>query len=313
MQSKRFRPIDVLCAGELLIDFISENFADNLEDATSFKRLQGGSPANLCMNLSRLGNQVALAATVGLDDMGAFLWSAVESAGVDTQLMRRVPQPSTLILVTRSKQVSNFEPYRSADICLDRSQFPDEVLQQTSIFHTTCFALSQSPAQEVLLEAAARAAALGCRLSIDANYAGKIWPNQAQAQSIVANYCAQGALVKVSEVDWERLYGSQLSDPLSAATHFLGLGAALVCVTLGGDGCLIATKEGSHFLPARPVEVKDTTGAGDAFWSGLLTAWLDGHEPLSCAMAGRRMAEIKLGHFGPLSAPVNKEQVYREM
>lgn len=313
MQSKRNRPVDVLCAGELLIDFISENFAESLEDASTFKRLQGGSPANLCMNLARLGNHVALAATVGADDMGAFLWQAVENAGVDTQLMRRVDQPSTLILVTRSKNVSNFEAYRSADICLDAGQFTNEALQQTSIFHTTCFALSKMPAQGVLLDAAHRAKTLGCQLSLDANYAGKIWPDQAQAQAIVASYCSLGALIKVSEVDWERLYGYPLKDPSTAAHHFLSLGASMVCVTLGGDGCLIASPQEQHFLPARSVEVKDTTGAGDAFWSGALTAWLDGLDPLSCAMAGRRMAEIKLAHFGPLAGPVNKERLYVEM
>lgn len=313
MHAKRNRPLAVLCAGELLIDFISENFAESLEDASTFKRLQGGSPANLGMNLARLGNRVALAATVGHDDMGAFLWRAVEKSGVDTRLMRRVDRPSTLILVTRSKNVSNFEAYRSADICLHETQFSDEVLQQSTVFHTTCFALSQAPAQQVLLDAAKRAHAAGCQLSLDANYAAKIWPDQAQAQAIVASYCGLGALIKVSEVDWERLYGSPLQDPTAAAQHFLDLGASLVCVTLGGDGCFVATPQEGHFLPARPVEVKDTTGAGDAFWSGMLTAWLDGLDALSCAMAGRRMAEIKLGHFGPLSEPVNKDLLYAQM
>ena len=193
------------------------------------------------------------------------------------------------------------------------SQLNDAVLSQTAIFHTTCFALSKKPAQTNILRGAKRAVELGCQLSIDANYAPKIWQNRAEAQRIVAEYCAYGAYVKVSEVDWERLYGSKLTDPEAAANHFLGLGAKNVCVTLGGDGCFVADTEGGHFLAARKVEVKDTTGAGDAFWSGFLTARLDGHSVLNAAKAARRMAELKLGHFGPLPSSVSKSTVYEDI
>jgi pseudouridine kinase len=41
-------------------------------------------------------------------------------------------------------------------------------------------------------------------------------------------------------------------------------------VTMGGKGAIYATREGdSGFCPARPVKVKDTTGAGDAFCAGV--------------------------------------------
>ena len=83
---------------------------------------------------------------------------------------------------------------------------------------------------------------------------------------------------------------------------------------MGGDGCEVASNtEGSHFLPTRPVEVKDTTGAGDAFWSGYLTARLDGHNIMDAAKAGRRMAELKLAHFGPLPTTIDRNRVYEDI
>jgi fructokinase len=309
----RTRPIDILSVGELLIDMISTDFADKMDEVESFKRIVGGSPANLCMNMKRLGNNVRLVATVGQDDMGNMLMNYVRNLGLDTTLMRQVTVPTTLILVTRSRQVSNFEAYRFADTRISDAQMPESILEQTAIFHTTCFALSKKPAQTTILRGAKRAAELGCQLSIDANYAQKLWENRAEAQKVVAAYCAQGALVKVSEVDWERLYGTKLSNPEAAAQYFLSLGARDVCVTLGGEGCYVAHHtEGGHFLAARPVEVKDTTGAGDAFWSGFLTARLDGHSIINAAQAGRRMAELKLGHFGPLPTVVDKTTVYED-
>jgi fructokinase len=64
------RSIAILSAGELLVDFITAEFVQTLDEATLFKRIPGGSPANLAMNMARLGNNAMLVACVGNDDMG---------------------------------------------------------------------------------------------------------------------------------------------------------------------------------------------------------------------------------------------------
>jgi sugar/nucleoside kinase (ribokinase family) len=302
----------VLSVGELLVDMISTNYAETFDEVTDFKRIPGGSPGNMCMNMARLGVKTALVAGVGNDDMGQYLIDYVASTGVDIQHIEKKNVPTTMILVTRSTAVSNFEAYRFADLKISAKQLNNKVLEQHKIFHTTCFALSKNPAQRNILDAARRASELGLTMSIDANYAQKIWPNQAEAQQLVKNYVGLGALVKISEVDWQRLYNEPLTDANVVADHFLGLGASEVCVTLGGDGCMVANKTERHFLAARPVEVKDTTGAGDAFWSGYLTAWLDDKTLIQKALAGRRIAELKLAHFGPLPGKVDRNVIYED-
>jgi fructokinase len=309
---RRNRPIDLLSAGEFLVDFISRDYAETLDEAKTFERIIGGSPANLCMNMARLGNRTKLVASVGNDDMGSYLRSYVERLGVDCADLAAVPSPTTLILVTRTRTVANFEAYRGADFLIRPSQLRPSMLAKCSIFHTTCFALSRNPAQRTILSAAAKAAQSGVQLSIDANYAAKIWPDRREAQQKVVECCRMGAIVKVSEVDWERLYEQPLDDAEKAARHFTGLGARIACVTLGSEGCYVASAKEGHFLPSRKVEVKDTTGAGDSFWSGFLTAWLDGHSLLDCAKAGRRVAEIKIGIFGALPDQVDRQLIYSD-
>ncbi|NJK83757.1 MAG: carbohydrate kinase [Saprospiraceae bacterium] len=313
MTNRRKRAFDVLSVGELLIDMISTDFADNLEAVKQFTKIQGGSPANLCMNMARLGNHAKLVATVGNDDMGKFLKNNVLEVGVDGEHIFQADMPSTLILVTRSQWTSNFEAYRAADCQILPLQLPKSLLWDTSIFHTTCFALSKAPAQSTILQAAEKAAWCGCQLSIDLNYAQKIWQDRAAAQLIVAQYCQYGAIVKVSEVDWERLYELPFERPEQAGEYFLQLGATAVCVTMGGQGLMVMSSAETHFLPSRKVEVKDTTGAGDAFWSGFLTAWLDGHVLLNAAKAGRKMAEHKIGHFGTLPNRVDRAIIYEDV
>lgn len=312
MDLRRQRNVDILATGELLIDFISTDFAENLDEATNFKRIPGGSPANLCMNMARLGNRASLAASVGNDDMGHYLFKYVEDHGVDVHQLYRVNTPTTLILVTRSQQVSNFEAYRGADSQITGDQFPESLLDDVSIFHTTCFGLSREPARSAILAAAQKVNARGGQLSVDANYATKIWPDRTEAQAILRAYVAMGAIIKISEIDWERLYETPLRDPSIATNFFLEMGAGVVCVTLGAEGSVVASADEYHYLEARSVEVKDTTGAGDAFWSGFLTAWLDGHELEVCGHAGRRMAELKLKHFGPLPQRIERELIFEK-
>jgi len=307
--SERHYP-QVLAVGELLIDFISTNYAESLDDVSTFERLPGGSPANMAGNLARLGQAAGLVATVGNDDMGAYLKSFVDGLNLDTTYVRQAAVPTTLILITKSKEVSNFEAYRLADREIITEQLPVAVLEQLKVFHTTCFALSQDPARTAILSAAMQVAAAGGQVSIDANYAAKIWPDQAEARRIVSSYCGLGAMVKFSDVDWERLYGAPLVDPEQAAAFLHELGAKIVCITLGEKGCFVSNGKDQYHLPTRPIEVVDTTGAGDAFWSGFLCAFLDDHGLYECALAGRRMAEIKLQHFGPLPAQVDRRILY---
>ncbi len=307
------RPIDIFSAGELLVEFIPAEFAESLDGTFQFYRITGGSPANLAMNMARLGNQAMLAACVGTDEMGAVLRNFVERIGVDVTYVSRVEDPSTLILVNRAADPGNFQAYRGADYQFSIRQFPYQRFEDISIFHTTCFALSKQPAQSVIMEAAEKAKKTGCQLSLDANYLPNIWPEKREAQRVVAELCRLKALIKISDADWACLYEGETPNPETVIDHFLKMGATEVCFTLGNQGCWVGDADERLFLPARPVEALSITGTGDAFWSGYLTARLDGRSMIECSMAGRKMAEIKLGHFGPLPDRVDRAAIYADL
>lgn len=295
---------DLIAAGELLLDLISTDYADDFQSADTYRRMPGGSPANLASNLVRLGKRAALIAGVGNDDGGKLLIDYASGLGLDVSHVARFPQPTTLILVTKSKAVSDFEPYRGADAQIQLNDRQIEWATNCRLFHTTAFALSREPARSTILRTAKVAVEKGVQLSIDANYAPKIWPDRQDAINTIEQYLKRGALAKFSEVDYERLYDRPVDDPKIAGRHLLSLGAKLVCLTMGHEGVHVFYDDEYFHLPARKVEVKDTTGAGDAFWSGFLSAWLDDASPYDCAVNGRAMAERKVAVFGPLPARV---------
>ena len=306
------RPYAVLSVGELLADLISHHVATSLLDAKDFRRYQGGSPANMAANMARLGNSVALVACVGSDNIGKYLVREVAEAGVNIDNVTTDPlEPTTIVVVSRTAGTPDFTAYRHADCQLRTDQLPDSLLQQAEIFHTTCFALSRQPAQGVIVEAAHRARQAGCQVSIDANYAPTIWPDREQAWSVLRDYCSAGALVKVSEDDTARLYGeAQPTERIFSDFHKMG--ASMICLTLGPNGSVVSYEGGKKqaTIPGRKIDVVDVTGAGDAYWSGFLTAYLDGYAPANCATAGAAMAKLKLTRQGPLPDAVKRELIY---
>jgi fructokinase len=76
--------LDVLAAGEVLVDIISSNPVPSFKKADSFNRYFGGSPANIAVNTSNLGASSALISKVGTDGLGAFLQERLAEEGVNT-------------------------------------------------------------------------------------------------------------------------------------------------------------------------------------------------------------------------------------
>ncbi|MEA3350207.1 MAG: carbohydrate kinase family protein, partial [Chloroflexota bacterium] len=108
-------------------------------------------------------------------------------------------------------------------------------------------------------------------------------------------------ITKPSLDDCARIFSSEL-EPSEYAQLFIQWGAKIVIISMGADGCLLATAEGEEYLLfANPVSVVDVTGAGDAYWAGFLTALLADKPPLEAARQGQAIAELKIKTLGPLT------------
>jgi fructokinase len=84
-------------------------------------------------------------------------------------------------------------------------------------------------------------------------------------------FAANAAIVRMSAVDFEFLYGG--SDYVGRAKALLAAGASLVVVTRGNRGAQAWHREaGAIEVQAPAVEVVDTIGAGDSFQAALLFA-----------------------------------------
>lgn len=145
--------IDILCVGEVLIDFIGHQEGVLINETRDYHRYLGGSPTNVAMNSTRLGLNATMVAAVGDDGFGSYIFEKLSDVGVNTSNITTLDNKSTsVIFVSRSEGTPDFIPFRAADCCIYEEQISTEILSKTKIFHTTCFALSKNPAQKTILK-----------------------------------------------------------------------------------------------------------------------------------------------------------------
>lgn len=296
------RNIDILCVGEVLIDFIGHQHSVQINSTRDYHRYLGGSPTNVAMNCARLGLKPALISTVGTDGFGEYIFNRLKEAGVSVDYVKKIEnKPTSVIFVSRTDGTPDFIPFRKADIYIAENQIPQEVLKRAKIFHTTCFALSKNPARATILKKAQEAFELGCKLSIDVNYAKKLWKSQEVALEAIKSYCQFNPLIKISEDDMHRLFEQRLPhDEIFGFFHKNGVDT--VCLTLGKEGVKLSQKgEEVIQLPAKKIDkVMDATGAGDAFWSGFLFAYIKERSMEECLEVALQLAALKLQNVGRL-------------
>ncbi len=299
--------IDILCVGEVLVDFIGHQSGVLINNTRDYHRYLGGSPTNVAMNSARLGLKSAMISTVGNDGFGEYIFERLGEVGVVTDYIKTLDdRPTSVIFVSRTDTTPDFIPFREADYYITEDQIPKEILLNTNVYHTTCFALSKNPAQSTILKKAEEAFNLGCKLSIDVNYAKKLWKSQEEALNIIKAYCKFNPLIKISEDDMFRLFEKQLPHE-EIFNFFHSEGVDTVCLTLGSKGVKLSQKGKEIIqLPAIKIDVvMDATGAGDAFWSGFLFAYIKEKPMEKCLEVALQLAALKLQNVGRLPDNIN--------
>ncbi len=305
---------DLLAVGEVLIDLISTEYSEDLQGAIAFQRMQGGSPANLAVNIVRLGGKAALAARAGEDGFGRFLKASLAVVGVDTRyLVLDQNHQTSLVFVAKTPGTPDFQAYRSADYQLTSNDIPDTAIDGSRIIHTTTWPLSLQPSRSVVLEVLKKAQEKGKIVSLDPNFSQKIWQDVGEARKVLIEAFKYVSITKASLDDSRRLFGGQ-DTPEDYIQRFHELGPSIVVFTQGKEGSLVS-QNGVILerLPARPIKVVDATGAGDSFWAGFLIAFLDGMPLVKCLHFAREVVEIKLRTVGTLPPGLNKEIILRQL
>ena len=306
--------IDFVAIGETIVDFISTEPAKSLREATTFQRYLGGSPANIAVNISKLGGKAAVISKTGIGAFGQFLKAELRYHGVNTDYMIMDHRVHTsLIFVSQTSGTPDFEPSRSGDYKLTPGEISDEAIARAKVVHASTWPLSRKPSRAAVEKAFKLAHEQGKVVSLDPNYSPVIWPNYQEAQQVIRDIYRYVTITKASHDDCHRFFGPEEA-PETYIEMLHELGPQTVIFTMGKDGAIIS--EDGHILghlPARPIKVVDATGAGDSFWAGFLVAMLDGQALERCLLFAREVVEMKLANVGPLPDTIDRSEIYARL
>ncbi len=266
---------DFIVCGEALFDvFVTGSTPSGM----SLDARVGGSPFNVAVGLARLAQSVAFFGSLSRDPFGDFLAAALASEGVDTSTVVRTDAPTTLSMVSLDAlgvPSYEFDGERRADrqLMLEALEY---VHGRTRAIHLGSYATVVEPIAGTLRALVERVRGRSL-VAYDPNVRLGVVPDPTTWRRALEWMLPRTDLLKVSEDDLRVL--TPEAGPDAFAAHALKAGVALVVVTRGPDGAAGWTREAKSTVPAAPVSVIDTVGAGDTFQAGLLT-WLAEHAAL---------------------------------
>ena len=263
---------EVLCIGELLIDFICSDVDVRLAEGEHFVKKAGGAPANVAVTLSQLGAKSYFAGKVGADAFGVFLEETLRERGVDTRMLVQDPRYSTtLAFVSLDQQGErDFMFNRGADAYHSLEELDHAVIRRCGIFHFgSAVALLGGPTKATYLQLLEQAKTTGKFVSFDPNYRADLWKDSALDFDLEVLPLLEGVqFLKVSEEELQRLTGDFVLE--SAVEKLHGFGAGIIAVTRGSEGAYVSSGEQRAFVDSVKIKSVDSTGAGDAFVGGFL-------------------------------------------
>lgn len=255
----------ILACGEALIDMLP-----NADHPHLIEPVTGGSVFNTAIALGRLGATAGFFCGLSTDKFGRLLQADLEDSGVDHSHCARSSRPTTLAVVDLDDGEATYTFYDegSAGRMLSKAELPEVPSDvHAMVFGGIC--LIPEPcgsAYETLLQQNAPNKITYLDPNIRANFIEDADGHRARIQRMVTN-CD---IVKVSGDDlaWVEPEKSEAE----AVSGWLDGGTKIVLLSRGGDGAEAHTVNGMISVPAVPIEVADTVGAGDTFNAGFLTS-----------------------------------------
>jgi 2-dehydro-3-deoxygluconokinase len=137
------------------------------------------------------------------------------------------------------------------------------------------------------------------KTAFDANLRPALWRSLDAARAAIAPMIRLADVFRASGEDVALLTGAR--EPETQIGALRACGAHEIALTLGAAGCIVATQDGTAALPALAVEVKDTSGAGDAFTGAYLAARLSSAAPVDAAAVALKIASRVVTYSGAIA------------
>jgi sugar/nucleoside kinase (ribokinase family) len=271
---------------------------DGIAYADQYDPMPGGTGGNVAVGVARLGQSVRFLGVLGGDEGGRILLQAFTEAGVDTHAVRiNRDQRSAACFIAIDGQGERLIFSLGGVALYDKPEQvqPAWLAGVRVLFIADAYAEVAAAAMDCLdQEAIVVFNPGGLMASAGEDY---LRPIVNRSHVLIASRGESETMTGIAEIE-------------AAARELSRRGPQVVMVTLGSRGALVLERGELAYVAAFPAQaVVDTTGAGDAFTSGVLAGHLEGWTWVEAARLGCAVASIKVGHLGARGGLPDRRQV----
>jgi fructokinase len=258
----------LLSCGDALVDFLPVKSTDGRD---AIVPVVGGSCLNIAVGMARLGAPTGFVGGISTDLFGRMIADHAMASQVELDYTTRSDHQTTLAFVRTVAGEPQYAFYDEATASRNwtyrRSSIPFDQIEAIHIGSTTL--IDEKTAAETL--AMVEDFSGSATISFDPNCRPNLVKHKARYVDRMEAFAATAAIVRMSDVDFEFLYGG--GDHAAKAQSLIEKGVSLVVVTRGIKGAQAWHRQaGAIDVPAPAVNVVDTIGAGDSFQAALLFA-----------------------------------------
>ncbi|SER39748.1 fructokinase [Faunimonas pinastri] len=260
----------LLSCGDALVDFMP---AKDAQGRDAYVPVVGGSCLNVAVAMARLGAPTGLVGGISDDMFGAMIAEHAEASNVDLRYVTRSPTETTLAFVRFVHGEPHYAFYDEASATRRWTYKAGSIpFADVEVLHVGSTSLIHDPVSSETL-AMVREAAAATTVSFDPNCRPNLVGDIDDYRRRMDGFMALADIVRMSDVDFEYLYGEGDYDLFAEAR--LAAGNALVVITRGGDGVTAWAKSGRVEVASPKIDVADTIGAGDTFQGASLVALVE--------------------------------------
>ncbi len=253
----------------------------------------GGSVANTCVVAAGLGARVAFLGKVADDALGRVFRCDMQAMGVyfPTSPGAGIPTARCLVLVTPDGQ-RTMHTHLGVAGGFTEADLDEAAIAASAILYLEGYLFDPEPAQAAFRRAAAIARENGRLVALSLSDAFCVDRHRAGFLQLIRE---RVDIVFANEAEICSLFEQ---DEFEAAARQAASVMPLAVLTRSEAGSVIVQSEAVTPINAAPAQVVDTTGAGDAYAAGFLTAYAQGKKLAACGALASRAASLAIGRIG---------------
>ena len=277
--------MSITILGDALVDLIVP--LANIKRGETYHRtiiIFTGGASNIAIQVLRLGENAKFIGKVGTDPFGYFIKQNLRKENVDAFLFKDSKNPTGLCLslacgdgertMIAMRGANDYLTKKEILKCIDK-------IVGSKIVYFSGYSLLSEENSESIMHAVEEAWNNKCEIYFNPGAPNII---QSNFEEIIRDF------VDILVLNFDEAKAISGKTKLDEILNELNEIAKVIIITLGDCGCIVSTENCYVQVPTKRLDVKDSTGAGDAFISGFMVGRVRGLNLKDCAELGNRTA-----------------------